>query len=278
VLLSTPPPTDTTPPKVAAVSPANGTSNVATNAKPTLTLSEPINPATLNANTLFLRAANNVIVPASIAYNAATNTVTLTPAAAVANAAGYTLVVKGGSAGIKDVAGNALVSDANYSFTTVAAASSQLSLWTSSTTPAIIDSGDGKAVEVGMKFTSDVSGFISGLKFYKSAANTGVHTASLWTATGQLLATATFSNETAQGWQQVNFVTPVAITAGTTYVASYHTTTGHYAVSRAFLASGFASGPLHVQANGGVYLYGAHAFPTQTFQASNYWVDVLLNT
>ena len=84
---------------------------------------------------------------------------------------------------------------------------------------------------MGVKFTSSTDGTITGLKFYKSAANTGVHTAHLWTASGQLLATAIFTGETGSGWQQVNFATPVAITAGTTYVASYYTTTGHYALT-----------------------------------------------
>ncbi len=57
----------------------------------------------------------------------------------------------------------------------------------------------------------------------------------LWTASGALLASATFTNETASGWQQVNFSTPVSITAGTTYVASYHTNTGNYADTLALL-------------------------------------------
>ena len=45
--------------------------------------------------------------------------------------------------------------------------------------------------------------------------------ASLWSSTGTLLATGTFSNETASGWQELDFSSPVAVTAGTTYVASY---------------------------------------------------------
>ena len=43
---------------------------------------------------------------------------------------------------------------------------------------------------------------------------------------GTLLASATFSNETASGWQQVNFSSPVSITAGTTYIASYEAPVG----------------------------------------------------
>src|SRR3546814_20679943 len=45
----------------------------------------------------------------------------------------------------------------------------------------------------------------------------------LWNADGTLLASATFTNETASGWQTANLNTPVAITAGTTYIASSHT-------------------------------------------------------
>ena len=153
-----------------------------------------------------------------------------------------------------------------------------VTMWSTTATPAVIDSGDdNQAVELGVKFTSDTNGFITGLRFYKSAANTGTHTASLWTASGQRLATATSTNETASGWQQVNFSAPVAVTAGTTYVASYHTNVGRYSVSRSYFTAPFSSGPLHVPTNGGVYLYGSGGFPTNTYQGSNYWVDVVLS-
>ena len=45
----------------------------------------------------------------------------------------------------------------------------------------------------------------------------------LWNAASKsLLASATFSSETASGWQQANLSSPVAITANTLYVVSYH--------------------------------------------------------
>ena len=44
---------------------------------------------------------------------------------------------------------------------------------------------------------------ITGVRFYKAAANTGTHIGNLWTASGTLLATGTFTGETAIGWQQV---------------------------------------------------------------------------
>ena len=105
--------------------------------------------------------------------------------------------------------------------------------------------GPDSAVELGVKFRSDVAGTITGIRFYKASTNTGTHVGNLWSSTGTLLATATFANETASGWQQVNFSTPVAITANTVYVASYHTNVGHYSDNLNYFASqGVDSPPL----------------------------------
>ena len=70
----------------------------------------------------------------------------------------------------------------------------------------------------------------------RAPATPGTHVGHLWTSTGTLLATATFTGETASGWQQVNFATPVAITANTTYVASYHAPNGHYSATDDYFA------------------------------------------
>jgi hypothetical protein len=146
-------------------------------------------------------------------------------------------------------------------------------------TPATADSGDVFSVEVGVKFKSDYDGSVTGIRFYKAAANTGVHIGSLWTAGGQRLAQATFTGETASGWQTVTFANPVPITAGTTYVASYYAPSGHYSATSGGLSSAFDNAPLHAIADStsanGVYAYGgASSFPSNTWNASNYWVDV----
>ena len=73
------------------------------------------------------------------------------------------------------------------------------------------------------------------MRFYKGATNTGTHVGNLWTRTGTLLATATFTGETASGWQQVTLAAPVASPPNTTYVASYHAPRGHYAVNEQLL-------------------------------------------
>jgi hypothetical protein len=147
-------------------------------------------------------------------------------------------------------------------------------------TPGTIDAGDaGANVELGVKFTADTSGLVTGARFYKAAANTGTHTATLWNAAGTALATATFTGESASGWQTVSFPSPVAISAGTTYVISYHTTAGHYSYNGQAFATQYDNAPLHAPSNAasggnGVFAYGPTSFPNQSFNAGNYWVDV----
>ena len=145
--------------------------------------------------------------------------------------------------------------------------------------PAIDDSGEGNSVNVGVKFRSDVDGSLTGVRFYKTSTNTGFHVGSLWSASGTLLAQANFTGESASGWQTVKFATPVAVTAGTTYIASYLAPNGHYSLTSSAFASTFDSPPLHVLADGatpnGVYAYSSTTVvPTSSFNAANYWVDV----
>lgn len=135
-----------------------------------------------------------------------------------------------------------------------------------------------------MKFTTDVAGTVTSARFYKGAGNSGTHVASLWTATGTLLASATFTAETASGWQQVDFASPVAISANTTYVVSYHTNSGHYGQDQNYFNSAVDRAPVHAPSSGtsggnGVYAYsGSSTFPNNTYNASNYWVDVVFKT
>ena len=155
-----------------------------------------------------------------------------------------------------------------------------VSLWPGTAIPGLVDAGADSSVELGVKFRSDVNGKITGIRFYKASTNTGTHVANLWTSAGTKLATATFTGETASGWQQVLFSSPVPITANTVYVASYHALNGHYSANLNYFTTGVDSAPLHALANGvsggnGVYAYGSTSlFPSQTWSAANYWVDV----
>ena len=121
---------------------------------------------------------------------------------------------------------------------------------------------------------------IRGIRFYKSAANTGTHVVSLWTSGGTLLAQTTATGESASGWQEVVFANPVPITPETTYVAGYLAPNGHYSATGQGFASATNSPPLHAPANAtsenGLYTYSsATVFPNFSYNATNYWIDVL---
>jgi hypothetical protein len=275
-------------PAVATVSPANGATSVSVATSVTATFNEPMNASTINTITFQLASPmgeGSQTVPASVSYNSTTRTATLVPTAPLAYSTTYTATIVGGSSGVQDPDRSLLPTNYDWTFTTAPPPGTcPCTIWSPATTPGTADSGDGNAVELGVKFTSDQTGFITGIRFYKSAANTGTHVGNLWTSSGTLLASAVFTGESASGWQQVNFSSPVAVTAGTTYVASYFAPAGHYSFDAGFFGTaGVDNPPLHALADSvshdGVYTYGsASAFPTSSFNATNYWVDVIFVT
>ena len=275
---------DVSPPVVSAVFPADGASGISIVAHATVTFSEAMDPATFSTDTCELRDQAGAPVPVTVTYDPATRTVNIAPAVLLANASTYTVTVKGGTNGVKDLAGNAPTNNVVWSYTTTAVPQAY-SIWADTTVPGVVDSGPDNPLEVGVKFRADFNGYITGIRFYKASTNTGTHVGTLWTSSGTILATANFSAETASGWQQATFPTPVATTANTVYVASYHTSTGHYSFDRDyFTGRSINSPPLQALADGvsganGVYAYGATgSFPNQGYNGSNYWVDVIFGT
>ena len=162
---------------------------------------------------------------------------------------------------------------------------STITIWPSTAIPAVASDSEATGVELGVKFRTDTDGFITGIRFYKGPANSGVHVGHLWNSSGQLLGTATFSGETAAGWQQVSFASAIPISANVTYVASYLAPNGGYSFdSNYFTSTGVDNGSIHALSSpaaggNGVYSYGSSGvFPTSTFSAANYWVDVTFSS
>ncbi len=149
------------------------------------------------------------------------------------------------------------------------------SFWPNNPTPPT--SSDAQSVNLGLRFYSTSAGSVTGMRFYKGLSNTGTHVGTLWTGTGTKLASVTFANETASGWQQANFSAPIAITANTVYVVSYLDTKGGYAYTQYYNWTGLSADPLKISgANPGVYVYSTSTvFPTSTYASTNYFVDVL---
>jgi len=271
VFTTTPPALDTTPPTISAVQ-ATGVSNSAA------TIGWTTNEAAdsqVEYGTSTAYGSSSALETALVAIHS----VGLT---GLAPSTTYHYRVKS-----RDAAGN-LATSADGTFTTAetgpAGPNCPCSIWSGTATPEVASDGETGAVELGVKFRSDQAGYISGIRFYKGPTNTGTHIGNLWSSTGTRLAQATFSGETATGWQQVSFASPVAITANTTYVASYHAPSGGFATTRnAFGTAGVDNAPLHALRDGtdggnGVFRFGASAFPNQSYQATNYWVDVVFST
>src|SRR5215211_1212333 len=85
----------------------------------TATFSEAMNTSTISGSTFTLKKGTES-VPASVGYNATTNTATLDPTADLDYNSTYTATVVGGASGVKDLAGNALAANKSWNFTTAA--------------------------------------------------------------------------------------------------------------------------------------------------------------
>ena len=260
--------TPTGPPSVTSVTPNSGASGVAVSVAPSATFSQAVTPSTVSFKVV---DSGGNSVAGSVGFNAADTVATFTPNSSLAAGVTYTATVSGA----QNASGTPMSSPYSWNFTT-AGPQCPCSIWQDGTPTGSIDANDTSAQTSGVKFTASSSGFIAGVRFYKESDDTGAHIGSLWSSSGTLLASGTFTGETASGWQELDFSSPVAITAGTTYVASYFSSTGHPAATAAGLASAVTNGPLTALAGGGVYAVGSsNTFPTSTYNNNNYWVDVV---
>ena len=152
-----------------------------------------------------------------------------------------------------------------------------------SSDPSVFNESGG--IELGMKMRFQHAGYISGIRFYKSPGMGGVHSATLWNNNGTVrMANATFVNETASGWQEVQFA-PVAVAANTIYTVSVFMADGNYVATPNYFTSTITNAPFVIPDSGnavdgngfvgnGVYAGSAiSVYPTASFNMTNYWID-----
>ncbi len=271
VVLTVPP--STLPPSVVTSTPAPDLLAVTRNASISAGFEDAIDVATAS---FVVSDSAGQPVAGSTSYLPETRTLVFTPGGPLESGVTYTASVSAASS-----TGVAMETPHSWSFTTATNVGElPATLWDTSAEPAIAAADDASSIELGMKFRADADGTILAIRFFKGAGNIGPHLGHLWSESGELLGTAVFSNESSSGWQQAFFPTPVAISAGVTYVASYLAPAGRYAVTLGGLADAVDRLPLHTLANSssngnGVYAYGAGSFPQNSYQGSNYWVDVV---
>jgi len=173
--------------------------------------------------------------------------------------------------------------DAIFNTSATIGTATPVSIWSPTSAPSAPPVQSSQPAELGLRIMSQVPGFITGLRFYKTPRNYGKHIGYLWTAAGTMLASVTFRNESANGWQQANFPTPIAIDANTVYVVSYWSPNGYYADDAGYFAtSGITNEMLYTPPDGQYGPNGSYApniaFPASSVNSSNYWVDVVFTT
>ncbi|WP_260430914.1 DUF4082 domain-containing protein [Nocardioides sp. LS1] len=251
-------------PTIATVgqTPAPGATGIARDVQPSITVSAPVGPGW---SMTVKQGTTTIAGTASLSSDQ--KTLTFKPSAVLPADADLTVTV----AGVVSTAG-AVLATQSWTFHTT----DTTSLFTG-VSPSTVDTNDKLPVELGVAFSSAVNGNVTQIRFYKAATNTGTHTGSLWSSTGTRLATVTFTNESASGWQTATFSTPVPIVAGQTYVASYYAPKGHYSSTPNYFKTVWKAAPLTAPATtNGRYRYATGGgFPTTTNKSTNYFVDVV---
>jgi hypothetical protein len=287
-------------PQVLSTTPADGVSGIPVNIAPSAKFANPLKPDTVNTSTVLLRDMSSAPVAVTVSYEPFSFTITLVPTAPLQPGMIYTATLKGGATGITDPFDQPLAADVMFGFSTAPAGPgiASFTVFAAAETPVGPIDPDGTAVELGMKFRSNVDGYVTGVRFFKiDSTNGGDHVGHLWNATTQeQLGEVMFTVESASGWQQAKFSAPIFITANTVYVISYFAPQGHPAGDNFYFGGpsapfpdGKDNGPLHAlghveaggnpdgnfDGNGNGVFVGGSGFPINSFKASNYFVDVV---
>jgi Domain of unknown function (DUF4082)/Bacterial Ig-like domain len=254
-------------PAVLQTSPADGASGVQATAV-TASFSRALKPSTLTGSSFTLTAPDGSSVPATVSYDGA-YLATLTPSVQLAVGTTYTAHLAATVAGAN---GTPIGAPVAWSFTT---GSCPCALFSDLAQPA--NQSAAGTFELGVKLQVDSPEQLTSVRFYKAVGETGNHTATIWTANGLALGSVTFASETASGWQQQALTTPLQLQPNTTYVVSINANS-RYPVTLNGLLNPVSSGPLHTVADGlnGVYNGTLGSFPDQSYQSSNYFVDVVV--
>lgn len=110
---------DTTAPTVLSTNPADVAIGICMNKTVNATFSEAMDPLTITTDTIALAVTvGGAAVTGVVTYDSATNIASFNPSANLTANISYTVTIKGGTGGVKDLAGNALAADKVTSFTT----------------------------------------------------------------------------------------------------------------------------------------------------------------
>jgi Domain of unknown function (DUF4082)/Bacterial Ig-like domain len=261
---------DQSGPSVIGRTPEVNQSGVAVGTPIAVTFNEAVVASSIQ---LTLRDGQGAIVPTSpVAYDGASRQATAQPNGALAGDATYTVTV----ASAVDQVGNPMAAAISWSFSTLG--TSAVSLF-GDATPAVASANDASAVELGMKFSVAAPVELVGIRFFRGPANTGAQIGRVWSLDGTLITEVQFVAGGPEGWKTAMLASPLPLPAGN-YVVSYFAPAGGYAVTPGYFTSSVSAGPLTAPSSSdsggnGLYRYGG-GFPASSYNAGNYWVDVLV--
>ncbi len=107
-------------PRVLANSPLAGLTNIGINTPVSVIFSKPLDPATVNSTNFELKDNSDRVIPVKIHFSVNSSKALLIPGLALHYSTTYTVTVKGGETGIKDLEGNKMATDFAWSFTVTA--------------------------------------------------------------------------------------------------------------------------------------------------------------
>ena len=261
-------------PTVTALLPSAEASGVANGTVVRAGFDRALDAATVTPQSVTLAREGGPAVAATVAYDASSRQVTLTPLAALAVGARYTGRL---TTALRSDTGAPLAGLIEWSFTTTEC---PCSLMTSQRPDQVglpvrdFRPGPGPfSYELGTRMTTDEPSDLVAVRFYKDAGETGQHVGRVWDETGTELAHVNFEHESASGWQRQALSQPLRLAPGQTYTVSVGVN-DFYVKTQDGLSQQLVSGPLRsVPSANGRYADVAGQFPQSSWRSSNYFVD-----
>jgi hypothetical protein len=266
------------PPLAVNVTPGNLVQGVNTDVGVKLVYNRSVMAATLTSTTTQLVAPGGTVVPATITYDPLALTETIQPTAKLSANTTYTVNV---TTGVLAPDGTSMLNPYSSTFTTGTCPCTLMTGLIPKTTANPVQ--DGRigvgpwSYELGTKVIVDQPATLASIRWWKDSKELGSHTARVWSSSGTLLATLPFTSETASGWQQMNFATPLPLAANTVYIVSININ-NYFVTTRSGLAIPLTAGIAHSanDVKNGVYGSAAGVFPTTSYGSTNYFVDVVI--
>jgi hypothetical protein len=261
---------------VTARTPAPGATGIGQSPAITAVFNLSLDPSTINSTNVTLTTQAGPVAT-TVAYDDSTRKITVSPSAALPWGTTYTVTV---TTNVQAADGTPLLQPVTWSFTT---ASCPCSLITTTPVKVHLPVKDGRSgagpfsYELGTKIVATAPAQLLAIRYYRDSSETGTHVGRVWSSTGTLLASVTFTGETASGWQTQALTTPLTMTAGQTYVVSVGIN-AFFVMTNLGLQAQLSNGPISTDVTlgkNGVIGSAAGVFPTSSYQSSNYFVDAV---